>query len=290
MESEAPAEAADTDGNIFLNRDEVVIGAEGTVDAVFLAKDPGPLPVAAEGITSVLTVIAGWDSITNEERGDPGRPVESDADFRNRIKNLVAQNGSGTLASLLSYIRTLDGVEDCQGRENYTAETAEIAGYNISPHRYAIAVLGGANADIAKAIYEKKSASLQDGNTTIHYYDEETETTYDFKIIRPTRQDWKIRVTVENQASLPGNITVLIKQALYDDFYGITADSERITIASTTYASRFYTALNDVYPGMQISNIELSTDGGTTYGSSVTTKLTQYPSIQTADIIIEFGS
>lgn len=285
-----PAEAGDDDGRIYQCQETVTIGEEGTVDAVFACSETGPVELAAHGLGNVLSSLPGWDTVDNDAAGVTGRAIESDADFRKRIKSLVAQNASGTLSALVTYIRTLPGVEDCQGRENNTSGSGIYAGYTISAHRYAISVLGGLNKDIAQAIYDKKSAGLQDGNTSITYTDSVTSQTYTFSIIRPTKLDYCIKITVENQASLPWNITALIKQALYDDFYGISSGSEKITIASTTYASRFYTALNNVYPGMQISDIKLSTDGGSTWGASATCNLDQYPALQTADITIVFGS
>lgn len=287
---DAAAEAADSEGRIYQCKETVTIGAGGTVTAVFAAQTAGPIELAAEDLTTVLSSITGWDTIINDNAGITGSAVESDADFRKRIKNLVAQNSSGTLASLVTYIRTLDGVEDCQGRENTTSIAGVYAGYTINPNRYAISVLGGSNSAIAEAIYSRKSAGLQDGNTTVSFAEPVTGQTYSFSIIRPTELEFRIKVTVENQASLPGNITALIKQALYDDFYGVSANSERIKIASITYASRFYSALNDVYPGMEISDITLSTDGGSTWGPSATVNLDQYPSLTTAHITVIFGS
>lgn len=289
VETGSPAEAADDEGRIYRCTETVTIGDGGTVSAVFACSETGPVELAAGGLTSVLSSITGWDTITSAA-GVTGRSVESDADFRKRIKGLVSQNASGTLNALISYIRKLDGVEDCQGRENYSGSSTSIAGYTIPAHQYAVSVLGGNNADIAEAIYYKKSAGLMAGNTSITYTDPVSSQAYTFYIIRPSRLDYKIKVTVEGQASLPGNITATIKQALYDDFYGNSAASERVTIASTIYASRFYSCLNAAYPGMQISGIELSTDGGTTWGSSATATLAQYPSLATADITVVFGS
>ena len=286
---DTPAEAGDADGRVYYCTETVTIGAGGTVSAVFACSETGPVELAADGLNTVLSNITGWDTITNAA-AVTGRAVESDADLRKRIKSLVAQNGSGTLSALISYIRTLAGVEDCQGRENYTNSSASISGYTIPPHRYAISVLGGENEEIAKAIYEKKSAGLQSGNTTITYADSVTGQTYSFSIIRPAKLDYSISVTVENQASLPGNISATIKQALYDDFYGNSATAERVAIGSTIYASRFYSCLNSVYPGMQISEIKLSTDGGTNWSSSASATLAQYPSLATADITVVFGS
>ena len=99
--------------------------------------------------------------------------------------------------------------------------------------------------------------------------------------------NYLFKVTLANQLSLPTNIEELVQQAIYNDFY-----NNRVRINSTTYASRFYNAVNSIFDGIEIVSIEMASKpaGGSlsVYGNSVTCKLSEYPSLDTDNIQVLF--
>ena len=288
------SQAADTNGNVYVASSNATIGAGGTANVYFHNVEGGAIPCEAGTLTNIITTTSGWDTITNASAGIIGSDVESDADLRKRFKNLVANNASGTLSGLISSILALDGVLDCAGGENTTGSDISYGGYTINPNRYALSVLGGSDSQIAETIYNKKSAALQNGNTTISYTDPIINQTYNFSIVRPTQLQYFFDITLANEDSLPVNITDLVKDAIYNNFYGLTADAIRVKINSTTYASRFFSPINNIQSGIEIVSITMASKptGGekTEYSNSVVCKFAEYPSLDKDDIVVSFSS
>ena len=284
-----PSRASDTAGNTYVAQTTTVIGSGGTATVIFENEVGGATACPANSLNSIITSQNGWDTIDNPSDGTVGSDIESNTDFRARYRLLVANNSSGSASALQTAISGLDGVLDVVVRENITETTATFNGYSIEGNHYAISILGGNDTEIAQIILDKKSIASQNGNTTITIVDSITGQSYSFQIIRPTKLSYFVNVELENQASLPSDIVDTVKQAIYDNFY-----NNRVKIASTTYASRFYKPMLDAYPTLNISLVELASqpEGSTktAYGSSVVCNLDQYPDLNIDDIVVTFNS
>lgn len=282
-----PSKAQDQNGNIYVCSTTTTIPVGGSATVQFENEVGGAISCAANTLTTIVTTTPGWDTINNPADGVIGDNLETDAELRARFKEFVNNNSSGTINSLISAVRSIDGVLDCAGAENPSGSSITVGGYTISANTYALSVLGGANSDIAAAMYEKHSMAAQTGNTTISYTDTDTNVSYNFSIVRPTELSYYFKVTLANELSLPVDIADLVKQAIYNDFY-----DNRVRINSTTYASRFYNAVNSVFDGIEIISIEMASKpaGGSlsAYGNSVTCKFSEYPSLDTANISVSF--
>ena len=286
-DTETPSRAQDVNGNKYVCSNTTTIPEGGSVTVQFENEVGGAISCAENTLTTIITTTPGWDTINNPADGVIGDNVESDAELRARYKEFVNNNASGTINALISAVRAVDGVLDCAGAENPTGSAISVGGYTIQPNTYALSVLGGANSDIAAAMYEKHSMAAQTGNTTVTYTDSETEVSYNFSIVRPTELNYLFKVTLANQMSLPTNIDELVKDAIYEDFY-----NNRVRINSTTYASRFYNAVNSIFDGIEIVSIEVASQpaGGSVsaYGNSVTCNLDQYPALDKDNIQVLF--
>lgn len=285
--TENPFRAADTAGNTYIASTSYTIGSDGTVSVVMENEVGGATECLASTLTTILTTTSGIDSITNPSEGVVGSDLESDADLRLRYKNLVENNASGTTGALQTAVLALDGVLDCAARENPTTSSATINGYTLDANTFAISVLEGVNDDIAQAILTKKSIAAQTGNTSITTTDTITGQEYTFTIIRPVRLNYYFNIKVANESALPADIEDIIKDAIYNNFYGT-----RVRIASTTYASRFFSPINEAYSGINIAEITMAskTDSGvlSDYGTSVDCNLDQYPDLDKDNIAIEY--
>lgn len=89
-----------------------IISGSGSVTLTFSAQTPGPIPIGANTVTNIVTVIAGWDTVNNPAAGIPGRDEESRLEFEFRRALSVAKNAHGTVESLLSEIANIQGVLD----------------------------------------------------------------------------------------------------------------------------------------------------------------------------------
>lgn len=218
------------------------IGGSGSVSLTFSAQTPGPIPIGANTVTTIVTVIAGWDTVNNPAAGIPGRDEESRLEFEFRRALSVAKNAHGTVESLLSEIANIQGVLDVIILENTTSTPRVEGGVEIPGHSVFISVSGGDDTEIAKAIYMKKDAGCGTaGNTDVSYVAPDVyNKKYTFKIERPTPLAFAIQVNMRLTPTTPSDIEDRVKKAILDNFNGNDNTVGRVRIGSTLYASRFY--------------------------------------------------
>lgn len=265
----------------------VVIPDAGTIDTTFATVDHGAIEISAGTVTKIVTVVAGWDSVTNAAAGITGRDVEPDGELLNRIKQSYAINANGTVANLQANLAALPGVLDCVVLENYTNNPAQQYGITINAHSVAVCIVGGEDADIAETIFQRKSAGCGTvGTTQVTYVDtEHFNASYVYNIVRPTAVAFKVEVTFFAEDMNP-TTAAAVKQAIESDFLG-ELENPRVKLATTVYASRFYRCIQAVTtsPVKQI----LVGIGAGALGASVDVPADESPTISDESITLEYG-
>lgn len=224
------------------------IGSNGTVDTTFATVEHGAVEIGAGTVNTIVTVVPGWDAVTNDAAGVTGRDVEPDGELLNRMLESYAKNAHGTPPTMQSRLANLDGVLDCVVLENYT--NAEQVQYSVTlePHSVAACVVGGDDEAIAETIFDCKAAGCgTSGNYDVSCVDEEHyNAKYTYKIIRPTIVDFDIQVTFFDQ-NMDEVMQSNVKQAIIQDFLGQGSQKNpRVKLATTVYADRFYQCIKDV--------------------------------------------
>ena len=265
----------------------VVIPAAGTIDSQFSTVEHGAIEISAGTVTKIVTVIAGWDTVTNAAAGITGRDVEPDGELLNRIKQSYAINANGTVANMQANLAALDGVLDCVVLENYTNESQLQYGITLTAHSVAVCIVGGDDDAIAQTIFEHKSAGCGTvGTTQVTYVDtEHFNATYTYNIVRPTAVDFDVQVTFFESDMNP-TTQEQVKQAIVSDFLG-ELENARVKLATTVYASRFYQCIQDVTDS-PIKQIQIGINGGP-LGASVEVPADESPTISTGSITLNFG-
>ena len=232
----------------------VNIGPDGVAETTFRISEPGPIDIPPHAVTSIVTVIPGWDTVDNEAAGAVGRNVESRAEFEARRAASVAANAHGSTGALFGTIANIPGVLDVQVLENIGPDPVIKYGVEVPGHGVTICVYGGEDEAIAAAIYNKKDNGADTGgNTPITYTAADySNAVYDYLIMRPETVNFWIKITLGTGTALTPEEEAALKFALYQDFYGINPQSgnPRIGLASTVYASRFY------YPAIAVEGVK----------------------------------
>lgn len=280
--------AQDTLGNQY--RHSAANGAQiddtGSVTTTFTAINHGPLEVAAGSVNRIVTTIAGWDSITNPTAGVIGRDEETDAELRNRMIESYAVNATGYVEAIEANLAALEGVLDVRVLENPTNAEVTQYGVAIDPHSILIAIVGGEDSDIAKTIYQRKDAGCgTTGDYEVQFIDETYyNATYNYKIVRPQNQSLRISVTFFGTSMNETEKNNVI-QAIIQDALGQGAN-DRISLASTVYASRFYQSIQS-QTSAPIAQIQVGLGTGA-LGSSVQIPANIEPTITESDVSIIF--
>lgn len=221
------------------------IGDDGKVAVEFAAQEPGAIDIGANTCTKIITVIAGWDTVTNPTAGIPGRLVESRMDFENRRYNSVAKNSHGSRLSLQGAIYDVPGVLDCLVLENRTNETVEKQGVSLISHSVGICVYGGSEDDIAETIYNKLDAGCGTNGETEVTFVSEDKAINTYKIVRPTVVPIYVEVTIVRTPNMKATVEEDVKSAIINDANGLdfTSENVKIGMGQTIYSTRFTVAV-----------------------------------------------
>lgn len=223
----------------------VTIGADGTAEVEFQTIDTGPITIGAGTCNKIITVIAGWDAVTNAVAGTIGQDVEGRFAFEKRRELSVAFNSHGSRLSLQSALSALTGVLDCLVLENKTNSSVTKLGVTIAPHSVAICIYGGTDDDIAECIYNKLDAGCGTTGETQVSYTSSDNVVNSYNIIRPAATNIYITVTLNKTANTQSTVVEDVQNAIYNDFYGNDENSgnTRRKCGSTIYASSFSVAV-----------------------------------------------
>ncbi|CAB3956123.1 hypothetical protein LMG7053_04925 [Achromobacter ruhlandii] len=282
------ARAQAVDGNIYLCTQAGTIPASGSIDLPFSCSVDGPISCAAGTLNQIYQAVPGWDSVLNADAGTVGSNVESRAEFEERRRQSVAINARSSLQSIYAAVANLDGVIDVYVTENNLSIAQTIGGVSLVPHSIWVAVVGGEAADIAMAIWRKKSNGADyNGNTSYTVEDRDGYAypypSYVVKWETPAALPVKFAVQLANNPSLPSNIVDLTKQAIIDAFNGADG-GQRARIGSTIYASRFYAPVSLL--GASVSILSLLLGDVTPTAASLAVPINRRPTVSAADISV----
>lgn len=106
----------------------------------------------AKSIDKIKTPLAGWSDVENPINGNSGSVLESDIDFRKRMKKASQMGGAGTEyaieAKLWNNIRTISNVLVFSNRN----DTFDVFGNY--PRSVTVVVEGGSDAEVGQALYQ----------------------------------------------------------------------------------------------------------------------------------------
>lgn len=294
--SVTPARVKTLDGTVLVCLIGGTIPAGGEITLPFVAQTSGPVVVEANSVTTIVQAQPGWDTVANPDPGVTGRDVESRQAFEERRRLSVAYNSRSMLASIYARVGNLPGVIDLLARQNRTDAPVEDNGVTLVPHSVYIAVLGGADAEIAEAIYNSVSGGCDyNGDTDVTYTDPVTGAVEVIKFQRPDEYPFAISVTLKKNATTPSDIVARVKANILADFYGEPypnagdgtahdAQVTRIPIGALVYASRFYCPAISA-GASQLVSVQIGKEGGS-LGNAVQMTNDQYPSLTADDITV----
>ena len=284
------AKVKDINKNIYVCTEAGSIPVGGSITLPFENILTGQIPCDTHAITKIYQLIPGWDLVDNVAPGVEGQAVETRADFETRRRLSVAMNGQHSLQSIYGAVFNVPGVIDCYCAENTTNGTVTVGAtaYSMNAHSIYVGVVGGAAADIAQAIWTKKSLGADMmGNQTVTVADESGYSspypTYSIKYNIPSSLAIKFAISITNEATLPVGVQTLIKQAVINKFIGADG-STRMRIGSTIYASKFCAAIASVSPSVEIISVQVGTS--TANANTVAVGIDKVPTIQTSDITV----
>jgi hypothetical protein len=245
--------AQDQSGNTYVATSSATIPVGGSVSATFANQQVGPIPCPANTLTGIYQAIPGWDTINNPADGVLGVNTETRAAFEARRRLSVSQNAVGSipaiegelLGTFLNGSAKVPGIIDAYVIDNYQNSPQTIGGVTIPANTLYAAVVGGADAAIAAAIWRKKAPGCgYTGNTTVVVQDMQSGysppyPSYSVSFTRAANLQIIFQVNLINSTLVPLDAATQIQGAIVSAIVGGDGGS-RARIGVNTLASRFY--------------------------------------------------
>lgn len=134
--------------------DLVEIPPAGFIDVTATAVEPGAILAGANTITTIVTPVRNWQSVTNPAEAVPGAPVENDATLRQRQTSSTSIPALSVVSAILGALENVIGVGRAVVYENDTG-APDVNG--IPAHSICAVVEGGDAQTICAVIARYKT-------------------------------------------------------------------------------------------------------------------------------------
>jgi uncharacterized phage protein gp47/JayE len=261
-----------TSANVYFSTDEALIFAGSGYDYVGVTcTEFGPISGGAGEINTIVNSVNGWSSVNNADAIIPGRNRETDTDLKIRHTTAVATSGERDAASIAEAVGAVAGVSAVKVLED-TASSIPVYVY----------VIGGTDADIAKAIDDQLTVGIGTGGTTaVDVYNDTLREVKTIRFSRATDVDIYIDMVLSiNENLFPADGALQIKEALSGIFNG---NSIGVDVIYNQLFQPIYTV-----PGVIVSQLFIGTSPSPSGTSNITIGNAWRAVLDTANIGISY--
>ncbi len=233
--------AQDQNGNLWaLPNPTAIVGGSTTVTAT--CTTPGAITAEPGTITIKSTPVSGWASVTNPAAAVAGNPVETDSQLRARQMVSVALPALTPIAATIAAVLAVKGVTAVApgvptpgGAQGTSIEnpTGAPDSWGNPAHSISMVVIGGADADVALAIYQKKTIGCYtNGSTSVVVADPTTGVNNTIDFYRPTYVSIFVAITLHGYSATPTTAQQTAVQTAMVAYLTGAAIGETISIAA----------------------------------------------------------
>lgn len=172
----------------------------------------GPVFAAAGSLTTIETPVTGWNSSTNALDATLGTDLETDSALRIRRQATLQASGSANAQAIRADVLEVPGVTQAAVFENPTDITD---GAGVPPHAFEVVVQGGADLDIANAIWGSKPIGIATYGSVTQPIIDYTGTSQNVKFSRPTDVPIYVDVSISVDGTYLGDTSVKSAIAAY---------------------------------------------------------------------------
>lgn len=241
-------------------------------------------PVSQGAINEFVTPVASVAIVKNFAAGLAGRPRETDAAYRFRMKQELQAQGTATIRGFAEELSAIDGVQSVNIVENDQDVPVE----GRPPHSFECYIEGGSDDEVAQTIYDKKPLGIRNVTTLpdSQGFEKRTGTivtvngdVQELEFSSPIRTTIYIKVSITTDAAFATNGQQQLKEA-------ILAYMDLQDIGSTLYTHKLYTPVTTV-PGVVTAEITTGRSEGTYSPDNITAVSYEYLVADENSIAIE---
>jgi hypothetical protein len=277
--------SVETTGALFELITDVTLDAIGEGLGNFRALDAGPIEVPVNGLNGIASGVLGWETVSNPTVAVPGRLAEGDIPARLRRRSTLALQTISIVEAIYGALYDVEGVQSLSFRENIASTNQTIDGILMVPHSVYACVDGGADQDVAQALYQEKTAGANyNGTTTVNVTDPRSGQIIPVKFSRPSEITTTLRFTIAPTALDAANI---IPDAVIAYRDGELNGDRGFTVGKDVSPFELAGAVHQVEPSIFIKLVEISTNGGVSWSSStLAVNIDQVARIARASVLV----
>lgn len=255
--------AQDQNGNLWNLPTTFTIPNSGTIALTAVSQVPGAITALAGTITIISSPITqGWSSVTNLTDAFVGQAIEADSALRARQSISVSLVSKTLVAGTIAAIAALPNVTRYNpgtltpGGPGTSVEnpTGAVDSWGNPAHSISMVVEGGADLDIATAIYNNKSPGcFLNGTTTVAVTDPTSLAIMDVSFFRPTYVPIYVTLNVHPLVNYSSAVTAAIKAAV-NTYLNSLQIGESLT-HSALYAVALQPIPNLLIPGYSVQSL-----------------------------------
>lgn len=209
-----------TDSSVTILAGSITVQATCTVN--------GATSASLNTITRIVSVIGGLQSVTNLTVATIGTDVQSNQSLRVERRRSVSRPGNAQIDNMTAELFAVENVTRVRIYENDT-DTDNFYGRGLPKNSEAPIVEGGADYDVAQAIFRKKNPgcklfALGTPVTVSGVYDQYPNNAREITFSRPIYVDMVVNVTIQNDGTLPADVQDLIRTAIIEYSQGVLVD------------------------------------------------------------------
>lgn len=258
-----------TESNIyFVLTEDVTLDVDGTGEGEAIAMEPG---ITGNVLANTITVQAEPDAdvltVTNPEAATGGRDKESDTELLSRLLDSNAAQGSATADAIRAAVTSVPGVRAASVIENNTMDTVD----GNEPKSIHVYVLGGAQQDVASAIFEKKAAGIATNGVEQTIIQDASGNDQTIKFDYATEVSVYASVTLNTSTAFPADGVQRVQDAIVKVIGGLASDGTEyagLGMGEDVYLSPLIAAVHSI-TGVINATIEIGETAGTLAPSNI---------------------
>lgn len=232
--------------------------------AIFQAVNAGFVEIAVGALSNPVSAVDGWTGVNNLVAGNTGHGRESDTSYRQRLYAARrAQMGAATAPAIEArLLNEVPGVTLAMVLENDGMTAAN----GIPPKCINVVVNGGAEQDIADAIWKYKAAGIGTYGTTSLTITDSYGNKHTVMFSRPVSQSIYVKINVtllDSEEELPADVIAAIKQ-------GVMNYAGTLSINDDVITQRIYGYIYANTTGIGKMTVTVSTDNSTFTDGNIT--------------------
>lgn len=228
----------------------------------------GDIPAPLNTVTTILTPIFGWLSVSNEISAEVGSLYETDEELRARFRISKAVRANNTSEALYSQLLELEDVDFVRIYENMT-DVVDLRG--LPPHSFMAILRGGTDTDIGRIVWNNKPLGIDSHGTSSVIIRDSQNLEREVKFSRATPIPIYVKIEVKKtDNNFPDDGVEQIRSAI------VNYINTRNTFGEDVIYTRLFTPVNNI-PGHQVDVLEIGTSAGSLAVGNIPMDWTEYP-------------